>query len=222
MVYYIKKIIFSSSATVYGNPHYLPCDELHPTGPTNPYGQTKLIIENILKDLVNADNNWSVGLLRYFNPVGAHISGLIGEDPSGIPNNLTPYISQVAVGKLPKLFIFGDDYDTIDGTGVRDFIHVSDLVDAHLKVMSALKENESMLYNIGIGQGFSMKQVVEMSKKITERNIPVEYADRREGDPPVTLGDASKIMKELGWQPTFTRLEDMIQHTWDWKLQIAN
>lgn len=213
----VKKIIFSSSATVYGNPHYLPCDELHPTGPTNPYGQTKLFIENILKDLVIADSNWSVGLLRYFNPVGAHISGLIGEDPSGIPNNLTPYISQVAVGKLPKLFIFGNDYDTIDGTGVRDYIHVEDLASGHLAALNHLNRRLGLfVVNLGTGKGTSVLELIAAFEKASGKTIPYEVVERRPGDLASVYAKTELARELLDWTAVHD-INRMCQDSWRWQ-----
>jgi UDP-glucose 4-epimerase len=213
----VKKIIFSSSATVYGNPHYLPCDELHPTSPTNPYGQTKLIIENILKDLVNADKNWSVGLLRYFNPVGAHISGLIGEDPSGIPNNLTPYISQVAIGKRQKLFIFGDNYDTIDGTGVRDYIHVEDLASGHLAALNYLNSNLGLfVVNLGTGKGTSVLELIKAFERASGKKIPYQVVDRRPGDLASVFAKTDLARELLGWTAIHD-INQMCQDSWRWQ-----
>lgn len=218
----INKIIFSSSATVYGNPHYLPCDELHPTKPTNPYGQTKLIIEQILVDVASAHSEWSVALLRYFNPVGAHKSGLIGEDPNGIPNNLTPYISQVAVGKLSRLKVFGGDYDTIDGTGVRDYIHVEDLASGHLAAMNYLQDHRGChIFNLGTGKGTSVLQLVEAFEKISGKKIPYEIVSRRPGDLATVFAKTDLAKSLLGWSAQFD-IDRMCADSWRWQSQNPN
>lgn len=218
----VKKIIFSSSATVYGSPHYLPCDELHPTSPTNPYGQTKLIIENILKDLAISDHSWSVGLLRYFNPVGAHISGLIGEDPNGIPNNLTPYISQVAVGKLPQLSVYGDDYDTIDGTGVRDYIHVEDLASGHMAALDYLYSHSGLFtVNLGTGKGTSVLELIKAFENASGRSISYRVVARRPGDLASVYAKTNLAYELLGWRARYG-IERMCEDAWRWQSQNPN
>ena len=204
--YNVKKMVFSSSATVYGDPHTVPIKEDFPLSCTNPYGQTKLTIEYILKDLCKSDPDWGVILLRYFNPVGAHKSGLIGEDPNGIPNNLMPYISQVAIGKLECLSVFGDDYDTKDGTGVRDYIHVTDLAVGHLNALEKIKDEKGVLiYNLGTGVGYSVLDMV----------------GRRPGDIAACYADPSKANKELGFKAVHT-LDEMCADTWNWQTKNPN
>jgi len=181
--YGVKNLVFSSSATVYGNPHKVPISEDFPLSATNPYGRTKLMIEEILRDLYVADNTWNIAILRYFNPIGAHSSGKIGEDPKGIPNNLVPYITQVAIGKRDKLRIYGNDYPTADGTGVRDYIHVVDLVLGHLKALEKLRSNPGVVtYNLGTGRGYSVLEVVKAFSKTSKKEIPYEIVTRRPGD----------------------------------------
>ena len=214
--YNCKKIIFSSSATVYGDPIKLPITEDMSVGnTTNPYGSSKLYIEGILKDLYISDNDWSISLLRYFNPVGAHESGLIGEDPNGIPNNLMPYIVKVATGELPCLSIFGNDYDTKDGTGVRDYIHVVDLAKGHVKALEKVLSNTGIsIYNLGTGNGYSVLEMVNTFSKVN--NIPVKYkiVERRSGDIACCYADASKAYKELGWK-AYLSLEDMVKSAYN-------
>lgn len=195
-----KKMIFSSSATVYGMVNEPPFTEDMPLSTINPYGATKLMIEQILTDLTNADDEWSVALLRYFNPIGAHESGLLGEDPHGIPNNLLPYIMRVAIGKLPCVNIFGDDYPTPDGTGVRDYIHVVDLARGHLAALKALEFSGARAYNLGTEKGYSVKQVVASFSKACGRELPVKIGPRRAGDAPSAFADASRAKLELGWE----------------------
>ena len=212
----VKNIIFSSSATVYGDPAFIPITEECPKGQiTNPYGQTKGMLEQILTDFHVADPEWNVVLLRYFNPIGAHESGLIGEDPKGIPNNLVPYIAQVAVGKLEKLGVFGDDYDTPDGTGVRDYIHVVDLAKGHVAALKKLeKEGEGLyIYNLGTGNGYSVLDMVKAFEKSTGKEVPYKIAPRREGDIATCYADPKKAKEELGWEATKT-LEDMCKDSW--------
>jgi UDP-glucose 4-epimerase len=213
----VFNIVFSSSATVYGDPDKVPIQENFPLSTVNPYGRTKLFIEEILRDLHTSDERWNIALLRYFNPVGAHKSGRIGEDPNDIPNNLMPYISQVAVGKLKELSIFGDDYDTHDGTGVRDYIHVVDLAIGHLKALEKLNENPGVVtYNLGTGHGYSVLDVVKTFEKATGKEVPYQITDRRPGDAAVCYADPAKAEKELGW--TAKRgLEDMCRDTWRWQ-----
>ena len=215
----VKNIIFSSSATVYGDPAFVPITEDCPKGKiTNPYGQTKSMLEQILTDLHTADPEWSVILLRYFNPVGAHKSGLIGEDPAGIPNNLTPYITQVAVGKLKEVGVFGDDYDTPDGTGVRDYIHVVDLAIGHVKALKkiASSEPEVRIYNLGTGQGFSVLQMIEAFSKACGKPIPYTIKPRRLGDIAECYADASLAKEELGWEAE-RGIDEMCQDSWRWQ-----
>ncbi|MEX2436345.1 MAG: UDP-glucose 4-epimerase GalE [Balneolaceae bacterium] len=215
--YNVKNIVFSSSATVYGDPEESPIPEDSPVYATNPYGQTKLTIEYILKDLHQSDESWNIALLRYFNPVGAHKSGLIGEDPTGIPNNLMPFVSQVAVGKLKELRVFGDDYPTHDGTGVRDYIHVTDLAIGHLKALGKLSENPGVVtYNLGTGKGSSVLDVVKAFEKANSIEIPVRIVDRRPGDAAICFADPSKAEKELGWKAE-RDLETMCRDTWNWQ-----
>lgn len=213
----VKKIVFSSSATVYGDPEESPITEESNLSAVNPYGATKLFIENILRDLYRSDTSWRVALLRYFNPVGAHESGLIGEDPSGIPNNLMPYITQVAVGKLDYLNIYGDDYETPDGTGVRDYIHVVDLAVGHLKSLEKLSETPGLhTYNLGTGKGSSVLDVVKAFEKSTGIAIPYKLMSRRPGDAAICYADVSKAAKELNWR-TERDLKDMCRDAWNWQ-----
>jgi len=212
-----KKLVFSSSATVYGDPHTVPIKEDFPLSATNPYGQTKLMIETILKDLYKSDSEWDIALLRYFNPVGAHPSGRIGEDPNGIPNNLIPYISQVAVGKLQCLSVYGDDYDTKDGTGVRDYIHVVDLANGHLKALEKISSKTGVVvYNLGTGTGYSVLDMVKAFEKACGKKINYKITDRRPGDIAACYADPTKAKNELGFIATHT-LEDMCKDTWKWQ-----
>ena len=219
-----KNIIFSSSATVYGNPAQIPITETCPKGHcTNPYGQTKSIVEEILTDMHTADvktkepKPWNVVLLRYFNPIGAHASGLIGEDPNGIPNNLMPYITQVAVGKLDKLHVFGDDYATPDGTGVRDYIHVVDLAKGHVKALKAIEENCGVaVYNLGTGRGYSVLEVVHAFEEVSGVKIPYVIEERRPGDIAVCYSDPGKAKRELGWKAELD-IYDMCRDSWNWQ-----
>jgi UDP-glucose 4-epimerase len=214
----VKNIIFSSSATVYGDPAFVPITEDCPKGEiTNPYGRTKGMLEQILTDIQAADNEWNVILLRYFNPIGAHESGIIGENPNGIPNNLMPYITQVAVGKLPKLGVFGSDYNTPDGTCIRDYIHVVDLANGHVKAVEKLSENPGLkIYNLGTGTGSSVLDVINTFEKATGVKIPYEMKPRRAGDVPVNYCDASKAKEELGWVAK-KNLFDMCADSWRWQ-----
>jgi UDP-glucose 4-epimerase len=215
--------VFSSSATVYGEPEETPIREDFPTGnPTNPYGQSKLIVENVLRDLSLAEPRWSIALLRYFNPIGAHASGHMGEDPNGIPNNLVPYISQVAVGSLRELSIFGNDYPTADGTGVRDYIHVVDLADGHLKALQSISERTGIhTWNLGTGDGYSVLQVLHAFEQACGRPVPYRMMPRRAGDIAESFADASKAAKELGWKAT-RNLQDMVADTWRWQSNHPN
>lgn len=220
----VKKIIFSSSATVYGDPAFVPITEDCPKGKiTNPYGQTKSMLEQILTDLHIADPEWSVILLRYFNPVGAHKSGLIGEDPAGIPNNLTPYITQVAVGKLKEVGVFGNDYDTPDGTGVRDYIHVVDLAIGHVKAVDKLAQSEPdvRIYNLGTGKGFSVLQMIEAFSKACGKQIPYAIKPRRPGDIAECYADAALAKKELGWEAE-RGIDEMCEDSWRWQSNNPN
>ncbi|WP_269915178.1 UDP-glucose 4-epimerase GalE [Acinetobacter sp. HY1485] len=211
-------LVFSSSATVYGDTHPSPLKETMPTGmPNNNYGYTKLIVEQMLEKLAEADARWSIALLRYFNPVGAHESGEIGEDPQGIPNNLMPYVTQVAIGKREKLSIFGHDYDTVDGTGVRDYIHVVDLADAHLCALNnRLKDTGCRAWNIGTGNGFSVLQIRNTFQDINQVDVPFEYSARREGDVATCFADNQRALDELGWQPK-RGLKEMLKDSWNWQ-----
>lgn len=220
--YDVKKIVFSSSATVYGMNNVSPLTEDLPLSTTNPYGSTKLMIEQILRDVHVSDNTWSIALLRYFNPIGAHESGRIGEDPSGIPNNLMPYITQVAVGKREKLSVYGDDYDTHDGTGVRDYIHVVDLAKGHLKAVEKVLKCEGVeAYNLGTGTGYSVLDVVKNFEKATGQAIPYDIVGRRPGDITTCYADASKALNELGWKAEKS-LEDMCRDSWRWQSNNPN
>ncbi|GLP96941.1 UDP-glucose 4-epimerase GalE [Paraferrimonas sedimenticola] len=212
-------LVFSSSATVYGNPTELPLTENSPTGATNPYGQSKLMVELMLRDLAKSDERWNIALLRYFNPVGAHHSGLIGEDPNDIPNNLMPYITQVAVGKLEKLSVFGDDYDTKDGTGVRDYIHVVDLALGHLKALDKLEQNPGLVtYNLGTGNGYSVLEMVAAFEKASGRDVPYQIGPRRPGDIAACYAQVTLAEQELGWTAQKS-LDDMTQDSWRWQSQ---
>ncbi|MCK9478278.1 MAG: UDP-glucose 4-epimerase GalE [Firmicutes bacterium] len=218
----VKKLVFSSSATVYGNPKSLPITEDFPVGATNPYGQTKLMIEYILKDLYLSDNSWDIALLRYFNPIGAHPSGLIGEDPRGIPNNLLPYISQVAVGRLPYLNVYGNDYDTPDGSGVRDYIHVIDLADGHIKAIDKLNANPGLVtYNLGTGNGFSVFEMIRAYEKASKRKIEYKIMPRRQGDIAACYANTDKAKNELGFQ-TLYGIDDMCESSWKWQEMNPN
>lgn len=213
--YNVKKLVFSSSATVYGSPKSLPIKEDFPLQMTNPYGSTKLMIENILRDIYVSDHDWSVALLRYFNPVGAHESGLIGEDPKGIPNNLMPYISRVAIGQLECLNVFGDDYNTHDGTGVRDYIHVVDLAQGHLKAMNKIKEEKGVFtYNLGTGQGYSVLDLVHSFEEINNLKINYKIVGRRPGDIDSCYADPTKAKKELGWEAK-KDINDICRDSWN-------
>lgn len=212
-----RALVFSSSATVYGKPETLPIPETAPLGSTNPYGATKVIGENILRDLEKADPRWKIALLRYFNPVGAHESGLIGEDPRGIPNNVMPFITQVAVGKRPKLSVFGNDYDTPDGTGVRDYIHVVDLAEGHVAALRYLLDKKrSITANLGTGRGYSVLELVRAFEKASGRPIPYEIAPRRPGDIDACYADPTLAHTELGWHAT-RDIDAMCADSWRWQ-----
>lgn len=219
----VKNIVFSSSATVYGTPKVVPVTEECPKGEiTNPYGQTKAMLEQVLTDIYKADNEWNVILLRYFNPIGAHKSGKIGENPNGIPNNLMPYITQVAVGKLEKLGVFGNDYDTPDGTGVRDYIHVVDLAKGHVKAIEKVKEDPGLkIYNLGTGIGYSVLDIVKNFEEATGITIPYEIKPRRAGDIATNYADATLAKKELGWAAE-NGIREMCQDAWRWQSQNPN
>jgi UDP-glucose 4-epimerase len=210
-------LVFSSSATVYGEPKTVPVTEDSPLSATNPYGRTKLIIEDILHDLFTAEPDWNIALLRYFNPVGAHISGRIGEDPNGIPNNLFPYISQVAVGRLPFLRVFGDDYPTPDGTGVRDYIHVVDLAEGHINALEKLEQLPGLVtYNLGTGRGYSVLEVLNAFEKACGKTLTYQVMARRPGDIPTSFADPTKAQQELGWQAKLG-IEEMCTDAWRWQ-----
>jgi UDP-glucose 4-epimerase len=218
----IFNIIFSSSATVYGDPAVVPIDESCALGPTNPYGRTKLIVEDMLFDLATADARWRIAILRYFNPVGAHESGLIGEDPNGIPNNLLPFIAQVAAGKLPQLSVFGNDYPTPDGTGVRDYIHVVDLAEGHLRALEALKSRSGAnVWNLGTGQGYSVLEMIRAFEQASDRAVPYRIAARRAGDIAVCYANPSKAASQLGWRAKFG-LPEMMRDAWRWQSMNLN
>lgn len=214
----VMNLVFSSSATVYGDPVSLPLHEKMATGhPTNPYGMSKLMVELMLTDLYKSDEQWNIVLLRYFNPVGAHKSGLIGEDPNGIPNNLMPYISQVATGKLEQLSVFGDDYDTEDGTGVRDYIHVEDLANGHLKALDRLALNMGLdVYNLGTGQGYSVLEMIKAFEEASGQTVNYRIAPRRSGDVAACYADPTLAAKELNWHAE-KNLQDMCKDVWHWQ-----
>jgi len=218
----VTTLVFSSSATVYGDPQTVPIKEDFPLGPTNPYGRSKLMIEEILRDLYQAEQQWSIALLRYFNPVGAHESGRIGEDPNGIPNNLLPFISQVAVGKLEKLAVFGNDYPTPDGTGVRDYIHVVDLASGHLQALEKLSSGPGILtYNLGTGQGYSVLEMIRAFEKSSGQKVPYEIGGRRAGDIATCYADPSLARKELDWT-AIRGIETMTADAWRWQKNIPD
>lgn len=215
----VFKLVFSSSATVYGMPKTVPIREDFPLSVTNPYGQTKLMIENILKDLCFAEDEFNIVALRYFNPIGAHKSGKIGEDPSGIPNNLVPYVTQVIVGKLPYLNVFGNDYDTPDGTGVRDYIHVVDLALGHLKAIEFMKDNNGYhVYNLGTGNGYSVLDIVKAFEKVIGREIPYKIIERRPGDVGECYADPTLAKRDLNWEAKYD-LQDMCEDSYRWQKQ---
>jgi len=220
--YDAKRIVFSSSATVYGMPKTVPISEDFPLSTTNPYGETKLMIERILKDLWVSDNSWSVSVLRYFNPIGAHKSGLIGENPKGIPNNLLPYVAKVAAGQLPYLSVFGDDYDTKDGTGVRDYIHVVDLAKAHLKALERAERVQGVEYfNIGTGTGYSVLEIVHAYEKATGLKVNYKIVDRRPGDIATCYANPTKAYEVLGWQAE-NGIEEMCRDLANWMKKNPN
>lgn len=219
----VFKLVFSSSATVYGDPASLPIKEDFPVGgTTNPYGTSKLMVEMVLQDVAKSDSRWAFVILRYFNPVGAHISGLIGEDPNGIPNNLLPYISQVGVGKLKALAVFGDDYDTVDGTGVRDYIHVVDLAIGHLKALNRITTATGVfIYNLGTGNGYSVLEMVKAFELASQQKIPYNVSPRREGDIAACYAAPEKAFNELDWQAE-RGLDQMMADTWHWQSTNPN
>lgn len=215
--YQCKSIVFSSSATVYGDPQYNPITEDFPTSATNPYGKTKLFVEEMLRDLYISDNEWKIVLLRYFNPVGAHISGTIGEDPNGIPNNLMPFIAQTAVGKREYLSVFGSDYETHDGTGIRDYIHVVDLADGHVKALAHMKDfNEVLTVNLGTGKGYSVLDMVNSFEKATGQKVPYKIVERRAGDIATCYADPSYAKEVLGWE-AIRSIDQMCEDSWRWQ-----
>ncbi len=217
-----KRFVFSSSATVYGDPSTVPITETSSLNATNPYGQSKLMIENIARDISSSDPDWQVSILRYFNPVAAHSSGQIGENPNGIPNNLMPFVSQVAVGRLECLSVYGDDYDTPDGTGVRDYIHVVDLANAHIKALKALNEKHGCrAYNIGTGRGYSVLEMVQAFERASGHTISYKIVPRRSGDIASCYADTSKSERELDWTAEHN-LDDMMRDLWRWQSQNPN
>lgn len=220
--YDVKKFVFSSSATVYGDPHTCPITEDFPLSTTNPYGATKLMIEDMLRDISKADSTFNIAILRYFNPVGAHSSGLIGEDPNDIPNNLMPYVSQVAVGKLEQLSVFGNDYNTTDGTGVRDYIHVVDLANGHLKALDKLDTNCGLVtYNLGTGNGYSVLDMVKAFSEASGRDVAYKIVDRRPGDVAMCYADSTKANEELGWEAKYG-IKEMCEDAWRWQSSNPN
>ncbi len=220
--YDVKKFVFSSSATVYGDPHTCPITEDFPLSTTNPYGATKLMIEDMLRDISKADSTFNIAILRYFNPVGAHSSGLIGEDPNDIPNNLMPYVSQVAVGKLEQLSVFGNDYNTPDGTGVRDYIHVVDLANGHLKALDKLDTKCGLVvYNLGTGNGYSVLDMVKAFSEASGRDVAYKIVDRRPGDVAMCYADSTKANEELGWEAKYG-IKEMCEDAWRWQSSNPN
>ncbi len=215
--YDVKKLVFSSSATVYGHPEVVPITEEAPLFAMNPYGRTKLIIEDMLRDIYKADNTWNIALLRYFNPIGAHKSGDIGEDPNGIPNNLVPYVAKVAVGELDRINVYGNDYKTPDGTGVRDYIHVVDLAIGHLKAIEKLNQMPGLVtYNLGTGIGYSVLDVINAYSEVCGKKLPYVFAPRRPGDADECYSDASKALRELGWKAE-RGLREMCEDSYRWQ-----
>lgn len=218
----VKNLVFSSSATVYGDPKSVPITEDFPLSATNPYGRTKLMIEDILRDLYKADNEWNIAILRYFNPIGAHESGEIGEDPNGIPNNLVPYIAKVAMGILDKINVFGNDYDTPDGTGIRDYIHVVDLAIGHIKAIEKLKDKPGLVtYNLGTGRGYSVLEVIHNYEKACGKKLPYVITDRRPGDIAISYADPTKANRELGWKAE-RDIEQMCRDSYNWQVKNPN
>ncbi|CAO3624442.1 unnamed protein product [Cunninghamella echinulata] len=234
--YKVKNLVFSSSATVYGEPDMMPVNETASLGPvTNPYGRTKLFVEEMLRDLCNADPEWNVCLLRFFNPVGAHPSGLIGECPQGVPNNLLPYVIRVLQGHLPFVQVFGENYDTVDGTGVRDYIHVCDLATGHVAALKKLElaslkqcqqkeqqqKGECVAYNLGTGAGYSVLEIIQAMERVTQKKIPYKIVDRRPGDVGICTADASLANKELNWKPVYN-MDNMCEDMWRWTKRNPN
>lgn len=218
----VKSLVFSSSATVYGKPKTVPIKEDFPLSVSNPYGRTKLIIEDMLRDIYKSDNGWNIAILRYFNPIGAHESGRIGENPNGIPNNLLPYIAKVAAGQLECVNVFGDDYDTPDGTGVRDYIHISDLADGHIKALQKLSEHPGLVtYNLGTGVGYSVLEIIKSFEKACGKKIPYKIAPRRAGDIDMCYADPLKAKEELGWEAA-RGIDKMCEDAWRWQVQNPN
>ncbi|MEQ2525817.1 UDP-glucose 4-epimerase GalE [Robertmurraya yapensis] len=218
----VKNLVFSSSATVYGTPDHVPISEKFPLSAMNPYGRTKLVIEDILRDLYVSDNSWSISLLRYFNPIGAHESGTIGEDPNGIPNNLMPYITQVAIGKLKELNVFGNNYPTVDGTGVRDYIHVVDLALGHIKALDKMSNHSGVeTFNLGTGKGYSVLEIIAAFEEVSMKEIPYKIVAPRQGDVPICYADASKAQNELGWVAE-REIKLMCMDAWRWQSQNPN
>ena len=218
----VKSLVFSSSATVYGKPKTVPIKEDFPLSVSNPYGRTKLITEDMLRDIYKSDNGWNIAILRYFNPIGAHESGRIGENPNGIPNNLLPYIAKVAAGQLECVNVFGDDYDTPDGTGVRDYIHISDLADGHIKALQKLSEHPGLVtYNLGTGVGYSVLEIIKSFEKACGKKIPYKIAPRRAGDIDMCYADPLKAKEELGWEAA-RGIDKMCEDAWRWQVQNPN
>ena len=218
----VKSLVFSSSATVYGKPKTVPIKEDFPLSVSNPYGRTKLITEDMLRDIYKSDNGWNIAILRYFNPIGAHESGRIGENPNGIPNNLLPYIAKVAAGQLECVNVFGDDYDTPDGTGVRDYIHISDLADGHIKALQKLSEHPGLVtYNLGTGVGYSVLEIIKSFEKACGKKIPYKIAPRRAGDIDICYADPLKAKEELGWEAA-RGIDKMCEDAWRWQVQNPN
>ena len=218
----VKSLVFSSSATVYGKPKTVPIKEDFPLSVSNPYGRTKLITEDMLRDIYKSDNGWNIAILRYFNPIGAHESGRIGENPNGIPNNLLPYMAKVAAGQLECVNVFGDDYDTPDGTGVRDYIHISDLADGHIKALQKLSEHPGLVtYNLGTGVGYSVLEIIKSFEKACGKKIPYKIAPRRAGDIDMCYADPLKAKEELGWEAA-RGIDKMCEDAWRWQVQNPN
>ena len=218
----VKSIVFSSSATVYGKPESVPIREDFPLSVSNPYGRTKLIIEDMLRDIYKSDNEWDIALLRYFNPIGAHESGMIGENPHGIPNNLLPYVAKVAAGQLECVNVFGDDYDTPDGTGVRDYIHVVDLATGHIKALEKLVTHPGLVtYNLGTGVGYSVLDIIKNFEKACGKEIPYKITPRRPGDIDMCYADPTKAKEELGWEATRS-IDKMCEDAWRWQTKNPN
>ena len=218
----VKSLVFSSSATVYGKPKTVPIKEDFPLSVSNPYGRTKLITEDMLRDIYKSDNEWNIAILRYFNPIGAHESGRIGENPNGIPNNLLPYVAKVAAGQLECVNVFGDDYDTPDGTGVRDYIHISDLAEGHIKALQKLSEDPGLVtYNLGTGVGYSVLEIIKSFEKACGKKIPYKIAPRRAGDIDMCYADPLKAKEELGWEAA-RGIDKMCEDAWRWQVQNPN